>query len=502
MIFRTCVLAGSGLFVLSSLLVSCSAADAAAQAGWKSHQDPSGFQVNLPEGWTSEGGNDGHALIHNADRTVLVLVQPFKPNVPMDSSPEMTMTSFIDEDLRRYCSKEFPNEQLSGLSKLSSNPIEWLAHIAYNSKGTPGQATLLYATDVQLQTGMIYAIAAPAKIFADKKGALIQVLKSFKYGNPTAPGSTYSAPPSGGLTFKSWTDPVEGRFTTQVPVGWKVYGGAYRFAPIDIRTQDGVVSPDGQIQIQYGEAKLTTFVPPGPSSQMRGLREGQQYQVNGVTYTVLHYLKGTEFSEQYADSKLKKLHPGLTVTGTKERPDLEEKIDAKLGGQGHISIGETDFTYTANGQTMQGASMAATLPIGQGLGSVWLAIPSFITAPADKMDEAWKVWTHLIDDSVDSPEWTQKQSQITAQFNQLIMANHEAAMQQLHDEYEKASARLSENFRGWDNVINGTVDVRDSSGAAFNVEAGHNYYWRRGNTVVGTNTATPPDINFTAMEQF
>ena len=464
----------------------------AAQEGWKTHQDPTGFQVSLPEGWSSEGAKDGHALIHNRDRTVFAVVQPFKL---ADGAASETIAPLV-----KHMSALFPNPQVSDTHQISNDPDEALAHVSYTVNDAPGQASVLCV--MANGAGMFYAIGAPAGMYADKKGALIKVLQSFKYG-----GSSAKAPvPKSELAFETWTDPNEGAFETQVPRGWTVYGGAFRFAPIDIRRQMALVSPDGRIHVSYGAAKLTALVAPGPSSAVRGLHEGQSYEVNGVTYTVLHYLSGTEFSEQYVDQKLKKQYPDISVTGSKERPDLEEKLNAKISGGAmrfHATVGETDFTFTEKGQPREGACVTATVEIGQeGPGMMWQAFPSYLTAPSDEMPVAWKAWGCLVDNIVDDPAWSQKQSQVTAQFNQLVMRNHEIAMQQIHDAYVKASQRLESNFRGWDNVINGTVDVRDSSGATFNVEAGHNFYWRQGNTVVGTNTVGPPDINFTPLKQF
>src|SRR5579883_1369180 len=37
------------------------------------------------------------------------------------------------------------------------------------------------------------------------------------------------------ISYTSWRDPKEGAFTVDVPHGWKVTGGLYRFAPIDVR---------------------------------------------------------------------------------------------------------------------------------------------------------------------------------------------------------------------------------------------------------------------------
>ena len=122
------------------------------------------------------------------------------------------------------------------------------------------------------KNGMFYAIAAPADRFAAVKPVLLQALGTFRYGPIAAP----SSPPSRGaaagpVSYVRWKEPNEGMFTADVPKGWKIAGGAYRFAPVDVRTQVHLASPDGSIRVQLGDAGFGAFAPPGPSSQIHGL---------------------------------------------------------------------------------------------------------------------------------------------------------------------------------------------------------------------------------------
>jgi hypothetical protein len=492
--FIPCVLLNASLAIAASFS-SC----AYGQPGWKDHRDSAGFQVKLPEGWSAESAKDGHTVIHNGDGTLFAIVQPFKLG---DGAAAEAISPLI-----RQMDRLFPQAQVSQTVQVSTDPDEAVAKVSFLAGGTPGQANVLCV--LYQGSGMLYAIAGPSRIFATKRPALLQVLRSFKYTAAAGAASPdKQAKSTGPLSFTTWADPNEGMFTTQVPSGWHVFGGAYRFAPIDVRIQVSVVSPDGAICVQNGAAKLTSFVTPGPSSEVRGLHEGQQYDVNGITYTVLSYWSGSQLSQQFTEIRLKKDHPDLEVTGTKERPDLEEIINQKLAqGAGRLdaSIGETDFTFTDHGHARQGACIGTTVQVGQPVpGMMWQAFPSFVTAPSDKMEVAWKVWQHLIDGQKNSPDWSSRQAVVTKQFNDLIIRNHEIAMQQLHDQYVKAVQRLDENFRGWDNVIAGTQDVRDpKTGQSMSVAAGHNYYWMNASgQVVGSDAYSRPDVNLTPLERF
>lgn len=477
----------TGFVLVNLATISC-----AGQSGWRLQQG-SGFQVSAPSGWSAQGAKDGHTFIHNADRSVFALVQPFRLG---EGAAGETIAPLIN-----HMSSLFPNAQVSTPKQVSSEPDEAIARVSYDGSSGKGQANVLCV--LANGQGMLYAIGAPSGEFRTQRNTLIGILRSFKYeskGSATTGRSGVSS-----VSFEEWTEPHEGMFTTQVPQGWHVFGGAYRFAPVDIRTQVSVVSPDGSITVQNGAAKLTTFAVPGPSSQMRGLRNGQQYNVNGLTYTVMPYWSGSELAREFAELKLKKDHPGLEITGTKERRDLEEYVNQKLGsGGGNASTGETDFRFTDHGRELEGACVGTTIQIGRGASAIWLAFPSYIIAPSDEMNTAWKVWQQLILKRQDNPEWSSKQRQITAQFNQMVAINHEATMRQLQAQYQAAVHNLDENFRGMDNTLNGEEDVRNpNTGETAKVAAGSNYYWGRADgAVVGTNTYNPPDINFTPLEKF
>jgi len=102
-----------------------------------------------------------------------------------------------------------------------------------------------------------------------------------------------------------------------------------------------------------------------------------------------------------------------------------------------------------------------------------------------------------------NPEWTAHQQRTTQEFTQMVLRNHERAMAELHDIYDKFTRGMAENQRQWSNILNREEDVRNpSTGETFKVAAGHNYYWQRGNSVIGTTTASAPDIDLTPLEKY
>ena len=80
----------------------------------------------------------------------------------------------------------------------------------------------------------------------------------------TSPGHVAAAAP----LVSGWTtvqDPAEQAFSIEVPQGWKITGGLYRFGLLDPRLMVDMVSPDGKIDIRFGDYRVPPFAPLTPT---------------------------------------------------------------------------------------------------------------------------------------------------------------------------------------------------------------------------------------------
>ncbi|HEY4003485.1 MAG TPA: hypothetical protein VGO93_31750 [Candidatus Xenobia bacterium] len=445
------------------------AAPAWADIQWVDHQDPAGFFVRMPTGWEAEAKDDGKVFIHSANGQLTVAAVPIvlqeNTNVPL-SVPWFHGAKVVDE-------------------VRVSNEID-VAKLLYHGDSGVCVAEVMYW--MHGGSGMLYAIAAPQDLFPAKKPVLLDILKSFRYTSKS------------GIDYVPWEDPVEHAFTVEVPDGWHVLGGTFRYAPIDVRTQVQLISPDGRIKMHVGDARLGSFVGEGPATRMRGLHAGDKYEVNGVTTTILPYVDGAQFSKQYVEHSLKKSHPDLEVTGTHDRPEWVAEF--QHGGEARVTVGETDFRYTdGKGNPMQGMCVTATTLRGQGMSASWQGYPCSFGAPTDQFDKARDIFEHLVLHFKENPQWTASQQQETDRFTRLVMANHEMAIAEMNHIYERFSHQVADNGHQWDNIIANLQDVRGPDGETATVSAGHNYYWKRGTEVVGTEGNRPPDVTFSAMDK-
>src|SRR5579871_2380356 len=108
---------------------------------------------------------------------------------------------------------------------------------------------------------------------------------------------------SGGGSAVSWTqfaDPFEHAFSLQVPQGWTIQGGLFRMGFSDERLMVNMRSPDGKIEIRFGDISVPSYTPPNQFH----MREGAVYDLGAQAQMVVaHYRTGPEFAVLYAHAR-------------------------------------------------------------------------------------------------------------------------------------------------------------------------------------------------------
>ena len=75
------------------------------------------------------------------------------------------------------------------------------------------------------------------------------------------------------LNWVRYTDSAEGAFSMDVPVGWQVQGGMYRFGYFDVRWMMDIRSLDGKVIIRIDDVDVPPYALPAPNTG----RPGQPY---------------------------------------------------------------------------------------------------------------------------------------------------------------------------------------------------------------------------------
>jgi len=492
------------------LFSTCSGSNPAQKDGdeWVQHKDPLGFVVRHPRGWVVESAEGGRITVRSADKSVFAVIQPFflRQGITSEEWTGKVPTLFA---------ALFPKARIGKLQQCRQKPDETVALLTYDIEGKPGQATVLCS--IYGSSGMFYAIAAPKEQFPQKKKTLVHVLETFKFTEPSAPPKGSGA--DADIKYVRWKDPKENAFSLEVPGGWKVSGGMFRFAAVDVRPSLAVVSPDEKIRFTGGDAEIPTFSIPTPLMQSLGFTEGAPYSPGyGVQMIVGRFRPGVEFAKEYVQKKVAKGYSDLTFIEARDRPEVAEAINkiyapyaAQYGGiVPRFSTGEVAFTCRSGDQPMRGYYFAGTMLVLLGTdmsaGGIWNVqiLYGYVTA-ADKVKQAQAILDRMLRSYRFNPEWVAMQQGITGETSRIVSRTHAEISKIIDETYWTRQHSQDELRRKWSNMILGQTDVIDpETGETWKVASGHNYYWRKEgtDTIAGTETYDRPDIDFTPLQEW
>jgi len=333
------------------------------------------------------------------------------------------------------------------------------------------------------------------------------VLQTLKFTQPSAkPGAASEA------QYVRWQDPREGAFSVEVPQGWRVDGGMFRFSTADVRGALEMESPDGQVKVVAGDPAVPTHTLPSQMLNMTGFPEGSGYSPGyNVRMLVRRYMTGLQFATEYVQSKLSAGCTGLRLTESRDLPEASQQLSRLYASSPgvvsmQVTAGEVVFAASRNGRPVQGYLFSGTLLVsGQGSG-LWQVpfLHGFIASP-EQTGAAQSALERLIRSIQVSPAWAQRQQGAVAETSRIVSETNAYVTKVIEDGYWAREQSRSELSRKWSNVTLGQTDVADpETGERWKVASGHNYYWRQNYTdnVAGTNVYDAPDINFSPLVEY
>ena len=222
------------------------------------------------------------------------------------------------------------------------------------------------------------------------------------------------------------------------------------------------------------------------------------------------YLDGRSFAREYVVSKVALGCNNLKFTVEKNRPDVSgviNEINRRYGVYGIqivLSTGEVAFTCKKNGKPYEGYYFAGTRLTTASGGGTWNMEYLFgFLAEKSKAGTAREVLSRMVKTFTINPRWMAMQTNLTAATSEIVSKTHNEISDIINRSYEYRQGVYDDLGRKWSNAILGLTDVRDpETGETWKVASGRNYYWRKGDTVSGTDTYDRPDIDFTPLLEF
>jgi hypothetical protein len=311
-------------------------------------------------------------------------------------------------------------------------------------------------------------------------------------------------------TWVSFQDPAEQAFTIDVPRGWTVKGGLYRLGFFDYRPMIDITSPDGKVNVRYGDAG----VPPYSLPDRQHPKEGAQIVMDAqAQMTVAGYRSGDAYARSYAQSRFSGdcQHP---VAGP-EQAGLSSFKAASVP-QGDISEeseGHASFRCDGKNGPIDVFVYARTLR-HKGT-AIWTVTPvvSFLS-PQDQRQIVWEQAARFAQSFKINPAWVQHQSEMDRQGVEYARALAEGKMrafsqqvQQFHARMQAMSAQVAgfegrmnaqaAQVQGFDDALVGITRTIDPlTGDQRQVWTGQsNQYWTNGKgQVISSPTAPGPDF--------
>lgn len=308
------------------------------------------------------------------------------------------------------------------------------------------------------------------------------------------------------IQWVHYNDSAEGAFNMDVPLGWQIQGGMYRFGYFDVRWMMGARSLDGKVIILVNDVNVPPYALQGP----RMPREGQPYsKPQQFQMVVAKFQEAQEYAEVYAKHRFgdicKSMVPGeskwkLTFPAAWGDPNARSS-------EGAVSY---DCT-SSDGPRVAMVVTQNTLFQGQGY-AFWVATPVSILCAPDRCEQAVSTTQHMMDSWQKNDKWVQYQNQMTQAGLQQIRAAFGQFMQQMQQFHQQFTQSMNQQVAGyyahqdaqarqvssWCDTINGVTNVTDpKTGNQFQVWTGpkSNYYINGLGVKVNSNISPGPDFH-------
>lgn len=308
------------------------------------------------------------------------------------------------------------------------------------------------------------------------------------------------------LNWVRYTDNSEGAFSIDVPVGWQVQGGMYRFGYFDVRWMMDVRSLDGKVIFRIDDVNIPPYALPGPNTG----RDGQPYfKPQQFQMMVSSYRDGQRYAEFYAKHRFADVCKTLNPRANDWTPNLpaawKENPDTR-SSEGSVAYD------CASSDGARVASVYARTNLYTS-SNFWMVDPviSIVAAP-DRLPVAHAMIQHMIDSWQKNPQWADYQNRVTQmglqqiragfqQFMQQMQAYHQArtaAMNQQVASYEARQNAQARQVSNWGDILTGVQKVSDpQTGREFQVYSGPkaNYYTNGAGVTINSNISPGADFH-------
>ncbi len=293
--------------------------------------------------------------------------------------------------------------------------------------------------------------------------ALAFVLAIAQAGSASASAPSTNTNASMTTHWIHYMDVAEGAFSMDVPAGWQVQGGMWRFEYFDARWMMTVRTLDGAMVIRLDDVSLPPYVLPSPSTGPAGqpYTKPQQFQM-----MVADYQNADDYARLYANHRFKSVCKSLTArSGTPWRPTMPPGFALGPNVQKISQASLSLVCATSEGQRIVTVYARTTqFPVVYGSG-FWVADP-LISILTTKQDEhaSYAVAQHMLASWRKNPKWVAYQNQLTKLGLEQIQANHQDFSGQTQTQMQAFRSSMSAQVNGFESRSRVPVVLSQSMG--------------------------------------
>jgi len=269
-----------------------------------------------------------------------------------------------------------------------------------------------------------------------------------------------SAAAASGIAWVRFVDPAEHAFSMDVPQGWKITGGTYRFGPLDPRAMVDMISPDSAIRLRFGDSGVPPFAVPDRNMLSLGFREGSRYSPRGVAQErIANYRPGWVFADLYGQARFSALCRSLELKQMRQLSPVHENQ-----GQ-EITAGEVVYRCESSSGPLAGYVFAETQLTRMQTTAIWqvTALYSFL-ARDDQAANALKTILHAMATFQIDPQWEMYQLRLNGQAAQAAYRGFQQSMAQEHEHFTRQEARFQQQVDGFSRALRGVTLTNDPVG--------------------------------------
>ena len=312
------------------------------------------------------------------------------------------------------------------------------------------------------------------------------------------------------LKWVQYTDSAGGAFSMDVPVGWQVQGGMYRFGYFDVRWMMDIRSLDGKVIIRIDDANVPPYALPGPNTG----RPGQPYfKPQQFQMVVANFSEAQPYAQTYASHRFSSVCKSMTPRQAAWTPTMPAAWLTFPGDKTSPATVSYDCA-ASDGPRIVNVFARSNLHSSAQFWNVDPIISIISTTDAAALSQSMA--QHMIDSWQENPQWAQYQQQMTnkglaqiqagfAQFMQQMQAfdkQRQAAMNQQVAGFEAQQNAQAQQVSGWGETLTGLTTVGDSAtGTQFQVFSGPkaNYYTNGNGVTINSNLS--PGAGFHQVSQ-